>query len=102
MPEQASKVPLRTPTFRDEGRQYGWGRRSTRAPIRFAGIVGTARRKGDAGNVGDPQGWDVSLIEAAMRTPWESERAVVPLKPSNAGGGESPCFRHAFEEVDER
>ena len=41
-------------------------------------------------------------IAAAMRTRWESERVIVPLKPGNAGGGKDPCFRHAFEEVEGR
>jgi hypothetical protein len=101
-PEQASKVQLRMPTRRDRGRQHGWGRQSTEAPVRSAGVVGTARRKGDAGNVGDPLGWGLSSIAAAMRTRWESERVIVPVKPGNAGGGKGPCFRRAFEEVEER
>ena len=101
-PEQASQVQLRTPTRLERGRQHGWGRQSTEAPIRSAGVVGTARRKGDAGNVGDPLGWSVSSIAAAMRTRWESERVVVLAKPGNAGGGKDPCFRRAFKEVEER
>ena len=101
-PEQASKVQLRMPTRRDRGRQYGWGRRSTEAPIRSAGVVGMARRKGDAGNVGDPLGWSFGSIDAAMRTRWESERVIVLLKPCNAGGGKDPCFRRAFEDVEGR
>ena len=101
-PEQASKVQLRMPTRQDRGRQHGWGRQSTKAPIWSAGVVGTARRKGDAGNVGDPLGWNLSSIAAAMRTRWESEGVVVPSKPGNAGGGKDPCFRRAFEEVEER
>ena len=101
-PEQASKVQLRMPTRRDRGRQYGRASRST-APVRSAGVVGTARRKGDAGNVGDPLGWSFFCsIAAAMRTRWESERVIVLLKPGNAGGGKDPCFRHAFEEVEDR
>ena len=72
------------------------------AAVRSAGVVGMARRKGDAGNVGDPLGWSVSSIDAAMRTRWESERVIVLLKPGNAGGGKDPCFRRAFEEVEGR
>lgn len=94
-PEQASKVQSRTPTLPEWGRQHGWGRISTEAPIQSAGVVGTARRKGDAGNVGDP-------LEAAYCLRWESERVIVPLKLGNAGGGKDPCFRRAFEEVEER
>ena len=59
-PEQASKVQLRMPTRQDRGRQYGWQKVST-ASIRSAGVVGMARRKGDAGNVGDPLGWSFWL-----------------------------------------
>jgi hypothetical protein len=47
-------------------------------------------------------GWSLSFIDAAMRTRWESERAIVLAKPGNAGGGKGPCFRRAFEEVEER
>jgi hypothetical protein len=61
-----------------------------------------ARRKGDAGNVGDPLGWSFCSIAAAMRTRWESERVIVLVKPGNAGGGKDPCFRCAFEEVEDR
>jgi hypothetical protein len=49
-----------------------------------------------------PLGWSGSSIAAAMRTRWESERVVVLEKPGNAGGGKDPCFRRAFEEVEER
>ena len=100
-PEQASKVQLGMATRQDRGRQYGWQKVST-AAVRSAGVVGMARRKGDAGNVGDPLGWSVSSIDAAMRTRWESERVIVLLKPGNAGGGKDPCFRRAFEEVEGR
>jgi len=41
-------------------------------------------------------------IAAAMRTRWESERVIVLPKPGNAGGGKDPCFRRAFEEVEDR
>ena len=100
-PEQASKVQLRMPTRQDRGRQHGWQKVST-ASIRSAGVVGMARRKGDAGNVGDPLGWSFGSIAAAMRTRWESERVIVLVKPGNAGGGKDPCFRRAFEEVEDR
>ena len=70
-------------------------------PVRRGSGHGTSQ-KGDAGNVGDPLGWSVSSIDAAMRTRWESERVIVLLKPGNAGGGKDPCFRRAFEEVEGR
>jgi len=98
-PEQASKVQLRMPTRQDRGRQYGRECRST-APVRSAGVVGMARRKGDAGNVGDPSGEGQPLQGGSAW--WESERAIVPLKPGNAGGGKDACFRRAFEEVEDR
>jgi len=51
--------------------------------------------------VGDPLGWSFGFIDAAMRTRWESERVIVPLKPCNGGGGKDPCVRRAFEEVED-
>jgi hypothetical protein len=100
-PEQASKVQLRMPTRPRIGEGSTDGEVGSTAPVRSAGVVGMARRKGDAGNVGDPLGWNVSSIAAAMRTRWESERVIVPLKPCNGGGGKDPCFRRAFEEVED-
>ena len=32
----------------------------------------------------------------------ESERAIVLLKPGNAGGGKAPCFWDAFEGNEKR
>jgi hypothetical protein len=70
------------------------GKQSTRAPVRSAGVVGTARREGDAGNGGDP-----FRTRAATSTPpgerrsgRESDGAIVPRKPGNAGGGKGPDF----------
>ena len=102
-PEQASKVTMRMPTLLPFGEGSNErGKQSTRAPARSAGVVGMARRKGGAGNVGDPLGWSLGSIAAAMRTRWESERVIVLPKPGNAGGGKDPCFRRAFEEVEDR
>ena len=60
------------------------GKQSTGTPIRFAGVVGTARRKGDAGNRGRP-------VVGEVR----------PLMPGNAGGGKDPDFWCAFEEGED-
>ena len=32
----------------------------------------------------------------------ESDRAIVPLRPGNAGGGKGPDFWHAFEGAEDR
>ena len=61
--------------------------------------MGTARRKGDAGNGGDPSSGEGSGLNVAVRAAArrESDRVVVPLKPGNAGGGKGPDFWCAFE-----
>jgi len=56
------------------------------------------------GNVGDPsrmRGRDPQ--QRVWR--WsgrESERAILPVMPGNAGGGKGPCFRRAFEGNEKR
>src|SRR6266436_5148073 len=69
-------------------------------PARSAGVVGTARRKGDAGNRGRPVLSEGSgLNVASRRRHWrESDRVIRPLKPGNAGGGKDPDFWCAFED----
>ena len=61
--------------------------------------MGTARWKGDAGNRGRPVGGEGSGLDVAksggLRR--ESDRAVVLLRPGNAGGGKGPDFWRAFE-----
>ena len=93
-PEQASKVQLRMATRQDRKAVRTVEGVDSRRPVR--GVVGMARRKGDAGNVGDPLGWSFGSIAAAMRTRWESERVIVLVKPGTGGGGKDPCFRRAF------
>ncbi len=41
------------------------GKQSTGAPIRFAGVVGTARGNGDAGNRGRPDAGEGSGLNVA-------------------------------------
>jgi hypothetical protein len=54
-PEQASKVKMRTPTRLSNGEgRVGRGSNRRAHPSRSAGVVGTARQKGDPGNRGRP------------------------------------------------
>jgi len=71
-------------------------------PFRSAGVVGTARRKGDAGNGGDPSGRRSRLQRRLWRrTGRESDRGTVLLNPGNSGGGKAPDFWCAFEDGEE-
>ena len=79
------------------------GKQPTDAPVWSTGVVGTARRKGDAGNGGDPCWARVAAStppRAAVRR--ESDRVIVPLRPGNAGGGKDPDFWCAFDEDEDR
>ena len=77
------------------------GKQSTHAPVRSAGVVGMARRKGDAGNGGDPSDRRSRLHRRRWRRIGrESDRGVVPLKPGNSGGGKAPDFWCAFEDSE--
>jgi len=79
------------------------GKQSTRAPVWSAGVLDTARRKGDASNEGDPYGRRSRLRRRFWRrTGRESDRVIVLLKPGNSGGGKDPDFWHAFEDGEER
>ena len=53
-PEQASKVKSRMPTRLNDGEGCTDGQVIDARPIRSAGVMGMARREGDAGNGGDP------------------------------------------------
>jgi hypothetical protein len=80
------------------------GKQSTRAPVRSAGVMGTARWKGDAGNRGDPLRARVaastSLQAAAPQR--ESDRVIVLVKPGNSGGRKDPDFWSADEEGEDQ
>src|SRR5262249_31977685 len=81
------------------GRPARAGKRSARAAVRSIGVVGAARWKGNAGNRGRPVSVGGRDFERRFwrRTGRESDRATVPSKPGNSGGGKGPDFRHAFE-----
>jgi hypothetical protein len=68
-------------------------------PSRSAGIMGTARWKGDAGNRGRPMRHGGSGLNAVAgrRCWWESDRVIRPTKPGNAGGGKDPDFWYACD-----
>ena len=80
------------------------GKQSTDAPVWSAGVMGTARRKGDAGNRGRPVAARVasstSLSGGGLLR--ESDRDIVPLKPGNSGGGKDPDFWSADEEGEDQ
>jgi len=66
--------------------------------------MGTARRKGDAGNGGDPlwRGVAPATLLARQRPQRESDRVIVLLKPGNAGGGKDPDFWSADEDGEDQ
>src|SRR5271166_559477 len=70
------------------------GKQSTHAPIRSAGVVGTARWEGGAGNRWSPARHEGSGLNVADRRRClrVSDRVIVLLKPGNAGGGKGPDF----------
>ena len=76
------------------------GKQSTHAPVRSAGVVGTARGKGKAGNRGRPARDGGSGLDGADRAPvFErvSDRVVRPGMPGNSGGGKDPDFWYVFD-----
>jgi hypothetical protein len=74
------------------------------APARSSGVLGTARRKSDAGNRGIPastggRSFDIVLGRWVER---ESDRVIRPVMPGNAGGGKDPDFWYAFDGSEEQ
>ena len=64
-PEQASKETSWTPTRLNFGEGCTWqGSNRQMHPLRSTGVVGTARRKGDAGNWGDPPKHEGRALDA--------------------------------------
>jgi hypothetical protein len=43
-----------------------------------------------------------STSPVGWRLRWESDGAIVPMKPGNAGGGKDPDFWNAFEDGEDR
>jgi len=66
-PEQASKGKSWTPTRLNNGEGCTrWGSNRQTHPLRSTGVMGTARRKGDAGNWGDPPKHEGRALDAAL------------------------------------
>ena len=64
----------------------------------------TACQEGGLSTVGDPSLTRGRNLQQCFRY-WsgrESERAIRPLKPGNAGGGKGPYFWRAFEGNEKR
>src|ERR1700686_4906615 len=82
------------------GKAARTGKQSTSAPVRSAGVLGTARWERETGHQGRPAaGEDRPSTASQDGGPGrESERGIVPSRPDNAGGGKAPCFRRAFED----
>src|ERR1700722_2912178 len=76
------------------------GKQSTHAPIRSAGVLGTARWKGGAGNRWRPVWHEGRGLNVANRRRCRrgSDRAILLLRPGNAGGGKGPDFWCASED----
>ena len=107
--EQASKLVMWTPTRPDNGEgctdreETSAGARNLPTNehlIRSTGVMSTACREGDLGQWGRlGTGWSVASPNVAgkgRRRVWESERAIRPMKPGNAGGGKGPYFWCVF------
>ena len=73
------------------------GKRAMSAPHDSAGVLARAcMHRGERGNTGSPMGWLGSVpgqpVTRERRTGLDgvAERAVVPLRPGNVGGGKGP------------
>ena len=94
-PEQASKVMFRTPTRL----RFGEGRCATaKQPTSAAVAVRRGSRNGTWGRLSPQRGRPEGARGRDPQDPWwgwhlrESERPIVPSKPSNVGGGKGPYF----------
>ena len=66
-PEQASKVKSWTPTRLGNGEGCTrWGSNRQTHPLRSTGVMGTARREGDAGHLGRPARHEGRALDAAL------------------------------------
>src|SRR6516164_5918269 len=73
--------------------------------IRSTGVVSTACREGDlrlVRRLGMAGGRGPKRRQKGRRPIWESERAIRPVRPGNAGGGKGPYFWCACEGGKER
>jgi hypothetical protein len=103
--EQASKGVMWMPTRHGNGEgctdreEPGAGTRhlpTNEHLIRSTGVLSTACREGDLGLVREARDWLGVAAPNAVRKGrwpvWESERAIRPMRPGNAGGGKGPYF----------
>ena len=103
--EQASKVKLWMPTRLRYGEgctgreETGAGTRNSSTSehlIRSTGVVSTACGEGDLQGVGEARDWAEGRASErrrkGRRPVRESERAIRPMRPGNAGGGKGPYF----------
>ena len=113
--EQAPKVKMWAPTRlrNGEGRtgreETGAGKRNLATDkhlIRSTGVMSTACREGDLQRVGEARGRMEGRASErrrkGRRLVRESERAIGPMRPGNAGGGKGPCFWCVCEGGKER
>jgi hypothetical protein len=72
--------------------------------FRSAGVRGHGTPEGCSGNRGRPalDGGCGSNAVFGRRSGRESDRAMVPLRPGNAGGGKGPDFSCAIEDGEGR
>jgi len=97
--EQASKRTMCRPTrrpFRGRLIRLGVNEQGSR-PSRCAGVVATACTQGKRAQHGKPhvvaRDGQPNARESRFGRGGVAERPVVPLKPSNAGGGKGPWFK---------
>ena len=97
--ETAPKFTMRRPTQRGDGEGcYGSNVERTTVSICFAGVVGDGMSSRSSGQHGKPaRGVVVKATgcEKASGCERVAEGLVVPMKPSNAGGGKEPWFQSA-------
>ena len=93
-------------TDREETRAGSRNSTTNEHPFRSTGVMSTACREGDLQRVGEARGWLEGRVserrQKGRRPVRESERAIRPMRPGNAGGGKGPCFWCVCEGGKER
>src|SRR5450432_1611292 len=91
-PEQAPKVKMWMPTRLLTGEGRANGEETDKAPVRSAGVLGTACREDDLGNWGRSGvvGSHAPTLSSGWRPARKSDRVTVPWMSGNAGGGKDP------------
>lgn len=103
--EQASKVKSWMPTRLNNGEgRRPIGKQPPRAPIGIHRGSEDGMPEGSGAQRGIPVVGASSRSQRASRARprRESERPMVPLMPSNLGGGTGPCLCRASEEAEDR